>query len=338
MWCFFSSRWCVFFFSSRRRHTRLQGDWSSDVCSSDLHTFYTNVRCLACQGIIGGYPCGGVGEPCNANNEPYFRPNNNITRGQIAKIVSESAGFTEAAGPQIYEDVPSSSSFYLWINRLSNRGVMGGYACGSAGEPCVPPASRPYFRPNANATRGQLAKIVSEAAEFAEPHSSQTFQDVPTTNTFYIWVERLVSRSIMGGYACGSAGEPCVPPANRPYFRWGNTVTRGQASKIVANTFFASCPPAPPGTQNVDIIAYDYQPRTITVSAGTTVRWYNYDLDYHTSTSGVCNGNDCTPDGQFDTGSINQYDSAAFTFTVPGTYHYYCLPHPYMQADLIVMP
>src|SRR5256885_16468873 len=28
---------CVFFFfSSRRRHTRLQGDWSSDVCSSDL--------------------------------------------------------------------------------------------------------------------------------------------------------------------------------------------------------------------------------------------------------------------------------------------------------------
>src|SRR5574337_1072998 len=25
-----------FFFSSRRRHTRLSGDWSSDVCSSDL--------------------------------------------------------------------------------------------------------------------------------------------------------------------------------------------------------------------------------------------------------------------------------------------------------------
>src|SRR5437763_8452906 len=28
--CFF------FFFSSRRRHTRYIGDWSSDVCSSDL--------------------------------------------------------------------------------------------------------------------------------------------------------------------------------------------------------------------------------------------------------------------------------------------------------------
>src|SRR5438034_9037150 len=28
---------CFFFFSSRRRHTRSLCDWSSDVCSSDLH-------------------------------------------------------------------------------------------------------------------------------------------------------------------------------------------------------------------------------------------------------------------------------------------------------------
>src|SRR2546430_3111418 len=28
--------WCRFFFSSRRRHTRFDCDWSSDVCSSDL--------------------------------------------------------------------------------------------------------------------------------------------------------------------------------------------------------------------------------------------------------------------------------------------------------------
>src|SRR5256885_9227737 len=32
----FLQRAWSFFFSSRRRHTRLQGDWSSDVCSSDL--------------------------------------------------------------------------------------------------------------------------------------------------------------------------------------------------------------------------------------------------------------------------------------------------------------
>src|SRR5256885_3950013 len=34
--CHCSCSRVTFFFSSRRRHTRLQGDWSSDVCSSDL--------------------------------------------------------------------------------------------------------------------------------------------------------------------------------------------------------------------------------------------------------------------------------------------------------------
>src|SRR5262245_63465757 len=36
--CFF------FFFSSRRRHTRCLSDWSSDVCSSDLHAFQARQR------------------------------------------------------------------------------------------------------------------------------------------------------------------------------------------------------------------------------------------------------------------------------------------------------
>src|SRR5207248_6723778 len=34
----------VFFFSSRRRHTRSYGDWSSDVCSSDLCLAKTNTK------------------------------------------------------------------------------------------------------------------------------------------------------------------------------------------------------------------------------------------------------------------------------------------------------
>src|SRR5256885_11089872 len=41
----------VFFFSSRRRHTRLQGDWSSDVCSSDLFAF-TSVMVGVMMGLI----------------------------------------------------------------------------------------------------------------------------------------------------------------------------------------------------------------------------------------------------------------------------------------------
>src|SRR5437763_8071484 len=35
-----------FFFSSRRRHTRYIGDWSSDVCSSDLQYPGDSLRCV----------------------------------------------------------------------------------------------------------------------------------------------------------------------------------------------------------------------------------------------------------------------------------------------------
>src|SRR5256885_4298991 len=45
----------VVFFSSRRRHTRLQGDWSSDVCSSDLVSIDIGVK-LAVSSIIEVIP------------------------------------------------------------------------------------------------------------------------------------------------------------------------------------------------------------------------------------------------------------------------------------------
>src|SRR2546429_3456484 len=43
----------IFFFSSRRRHTRCSRDWSSDVCSSDLATLNQLVRCLWFQFFSG---------------------------------------------------------------------------------------------------------------------------------------------------------------------------------------------------------------------------------------------------------------------------------------------
>ena len=188
-------------------------------------TFYANIRCLACRGIISGYSDG------------TFRPNNLVTRGQLAKIVSNAAGFTESPDPQIFEDVPSFNTFYEWINRLARRGHMSGYACGGVGEPCI--SGMPYFRPFANATRGQTSKIVSNAAGYTEIPTDQTFEDVPPTYTFYNEIQRLATRNIMGGYPCGGVGEPCI--TGRPYFRPANNVTRGQSSKIVANTFYPGC-------------------------------------------------------------------------------------------------
>jgi hypothetical protein len=198
-------------------------------------TFYVYVRCMACRGIVNGYSSG-----CETGN-PCFRPNSNVTRGQLAKIVANAAGFTEPPGAQQFEDVPLGSTFFDFIWRLYTRGVVNGYSCGGAGEPCVPPSNLSYFRPNANASRGQISKIVSNAAGFVDPPGDQIFEDVPSSHTFYDFIERLASRAIMGGYVCGGVAEPCLPPNNRPYFRPYNNATRGQTSKIVANTFFPDC-------------------------------------------------------------------------------------------------
>jgi hypothetical protein len=137
--------------------------------------------------------------------------------------------------------VPPSGTFWLWVERLSNRGIIGGYACGGPFEPCVTPNNRPYFRPNNDVTRGQLSKIVSGAAGWTETPTGQTFEDVLPGSTFYVYIERIASRGIVNGYPCGGPFEPCVSPGNRAYFRPNNQATRGQMSKIAAAAFFPGC-------------------------------------------------------------------------------------------------
>lgn len=190
-------------------------------------TFYPYVNCLTCEGIVTGYDDG------------TFRPNDNVTRSQVSKMVSLSAGFGGDPGPQTYEDVATNNIFFYYVEHLSKRGIMGGYPCGGEGEPCGS-GNLPYFRPYANATRGHISKIVSNTAGYDDTPPGQTFADVPPANPFYLWIERLASRSVMGGYPCGGENEPC-DKQNRPYFRPFDNVTRGQASKIIANTFFPNC-------------------------------------------------------------------------------------------------
>src|SRR2546430_16644421 len=61
----------IFFFSSRRRHTRFDCDWSSDVCSSDLKSKFRKLRegrgvGLACSAYLTG-----AGLPIYWNKMPH---------------------------------------------------------------------------------------------------------------------------------------------------------------------------------------------------------------------------------------------------------------------------
>jgi hypothetical protein len=202
------------------------------------HPFYPFIRCLACRGIVSGYADG------------TFRPYADVTRGQLAKIIAGAAGLAAPVPTtqQTFADVPPTNPFWLSVERLAQTGAISGYSCGGPGEPCDG-QNRPYFRWTANATRGQIAKIDALTVGWNGPipPTQQTFADVPPANPFWTWIEELANRTIVSGYGCGGPGEPC-DGQNRPYFRWGANTTRGQTSKIAANTFFPGC--TTPGMRN----------------------------------------------------------------------------------------
>ncbi len=108
----------------------------SDVPATN--TFWRSIEVAAMHGILTGYPDG------------TFRPNNNVTRGQLAKIAANAAGYTEVVTTQTFSDVSSEQPFYLYIERMAQRGLISGYPDGT-------------FRPGNGVTRGQAAKIVSNA-------------------------------------------------------------------------------------------------------------------------------------------------------------------------------
>jgi endo-1,4-beta-xylanase len=171
------------------------------------HPFYPYIRCLKCRRILGGYSDG------------TFRPDNYITRGQLSKIVANAASIQDPVPPdrQSFSDVPPTHPFWVYIERLSARGIIGGYADGT-------------FRPDSQATRGQIARLVAQAAGIQDPipPDTQSFSDVPPTHPFWVYIERLSARGIIGGYADGT-------------FRPDNNATRGQTAKIETNAFFPDC-------------------------------------------------------------------------------------------------
>ena len=77
----------------------------------------------------------------------------------------------------------------------------------------------------------------------------------------------------------------------------------------------------------VKIDNFSFSPATITVPAGTTVRWTNRDDIPHTVVS----------DKEiFKSKTLDTDDQFSYTFTKPGTYDYFCSIHPKMTGKVVV--
>lgn len=110
------------------------GPHFSDVLPGSA--FYDYVETAYNHGIISGYSDG------------TFQPGNNVTRGQLSKIVVLAKSWTlvNRSAPT-FSDVPVGSTFFAYVETAYCHGIISGYSDGT-------------FRPGNNATRGQISKIV----------------------------------------------------------------------------------------------------------------------------------------------------------------------------------
>ncbi len=53
---------------------------------------------------------------------------------------------------------------------------------------------------------------------------------------------------------------------------------------------------------------------------------------------GSSDGSVGQPDGLFDSGNIDQQKRFSVTFSDPGEFAYYCVPHPWMKGTVLVEP
>ena len=128
-----------------------------------------------------------------------------------------------------FADVPTSDPFYNDIGRLSSRAVTLG--CGGGN-----------YCPNDSVSRQAMAAFLMRAlGEFSPPTpASQRFADVPSSNVFYSFIDRIAALNITVG--CG--GSNYCP---------GDPVTREQMAAFILRALGEFSPPTPPAQRFNDV-------------------------------------------------------------------------------------
>ena len=167
----------------------------TDIDQYNSH--YDNILNLYKQGAIGGFP------------DKTFRPNQNVTRGQAAKMLATVLDLNlKNVDNPYFTDVPKSNEYYKYIAALKNEGIMSGYSNGT-------------FMPNEIITRGQLAKILVLGFKFEVATSyNHNFKDVNSQTSNAAFIQTLVDLKITEG---------TTPVTFSPF----NALTRGQIASFI---------------------------------------------------------------------------------------------------------
>ena len=99
------------------------------------------------------------------------------------------------------------------------------------------------------------------------------------------------------------------------------------AEFVVALMLFASIAGTVSMVEPADPQQWGFDPKTQTVQVGQAIKFTNSGKIAHTATQSQ---------GAFDTGFLKNGESATLTFDTPGTFTFFCQPHPWMQGTVVV--
>lgn len=105
----------------------------------------------------------------------------------------------------------------------------------------------------------------------------------------------------------------------------GAALTFGAAADLGT----ASPPAGDARAREIAIGDFAFEPRTLTVAAGTVLSWVNEDDAPHTVV-----GTD--PGSPIKSLPLDTGDRYSVTLAQPGTYHYFCSLHPHMTGTVVV--
>lgn len=172
----------------------------SDVNSQD--EYFKEVNYIANLGIIKGY---------DVNGKQHFKPANNITKFQAAKMLIEATGNeNHHAGNIQLKDVQPGTETYAYLSKAVSLGYFKQAADGS-------------IKPSTYVTRAELAHALAVAFNFKEPitHTNPLyFNDVSRTDLYAADINALY----YAGVSHGSNGS----------FNAASQLTRGQFALFVA--------------------------------------------------------------------------------------------------------
>ncbi len=148
-----------------------------------------------------------------ASNPLEYCPNSSTTRGEMAVFIITAMfggkSFSYTTTPY-FTDVPSSNIFFKFIQKMKDLGITSG--CGAN-----------VFCPNDSVTRGEMAAFIIAARygniPFSYP-STPYFGDVPSSNIFFRFVQKMAQMGITSG--CGN-GNFCPD----------SSLTRGQMAVFI---------------------------------------------------------------------------------------------------------